>query len=182
MRSSGDLRSDQHALDDVDGSTTLVVLVVVVVVVVEVVETAASDDDVTSVDKVTVVGSMAELTTLDVTTETAEDVVLMVEWSACCVVNVVESVDGVADVEDVDSAEIRMLVVSAHVVVVMLLMVVFEVSALSSGRRCPLIAVALVALEFAWRALNRRIFRFRKTGRRRAKCRCCVLRTNENGL
>lgn len=80
--------------------------------------------------------------------------------------------------EVVDSAEIRMLVselvdrLLVVVVVILLVSVVAVVSESLSGRRCPLMAVAFVALEFEWRALNWRMFRLRNTGRRRAICRC----------
>lgn len=78
-----------------------------------------------------------------------------------------------SDAEDVDSAVIRMLV-SALVdrLLVVVVLIAADTAESTSGRSWPLMAVGLMALELAWRALNRRIFRLRKTGRRRAKCSC----------
>lgn len=75
-------------------------------------------------------------------------------------------------VADVDSAEIRMLVsavVDTDLDAVEVLVAALTVEASVSGRSWPLMAVVFVELV-AWRAMNRRMLRLRKTGRRRVVC------------
>lgn len=128
-------------------------MVLIVVVAVDV-ETAASDfdDETTCVDVITV-GSAADVF-IPLVEVTQDDTMLLqllvVAWAVrCCVVSVVDE----SDVMVVDSAEIRMLLstwVDRLLALVAVVTVETGASVSSSGRNCPLMAVALADFELAW--------------------------------